>query len=145
MYIYDKLNILLEINNLPFFLCKCSTPGELLKYAAPKEPKKIPPFPNKLHSDLEPNLKKNADETRVDHANSEKISSSNVIASAAVRLFKLNQATYAYEAVENGAMLGCVILGSAASYQLLVYNAQVMNNEYEVFLVTLYKHDIFIS
>jgi hypothetical protein len=54
------------------------------------------------------------------------------MASAAVRLYKMNPTTRAYEAIENGSMLGCAILGTAVSYQILVYNAQV-----ELFLCTI--------
>lgn len=50
---------------------------------------------------------------------------SKVMASAAVRLYKINQSTRAYEPVENSAMLGCAILGTGLNFQILVYNAQV--------------------
>jgi hypothetical protein len=50
---------------------------------------------------------------------------SKVMASAAVRLFKINQSSRAYEPVDNGSMLGCAILGTGLNFQILVYNAQV--------------------
>ena len=49
---------------------------------------------------------------------------SKIMASAAIRLFKVNQAG-GYDAVENGGALGCVVMGTGVAYQLLVYNAQV--------------------
>lgn len=47
------------------------------------------------------------------------------MASAAVRLYKINQNTRAYEPVDNGSMLGCAVLGTGLTYQILVYNAVV--------------------
>lgn len=46
------------------------------------------------------------------------------IATASVRLFKLNSSTNAYDAVAGGSPLGCIIVGAAATYQILIYNAQ---------------------
>jgi len=47
------------------------------------------------------------------------------MASATVRLYRINPATNGYEAVEGGSPLGCVLVGSGKAFQVLVYNAQV--------------------
>lgn len=44
--------------------------------------------------------------------------------SAAVRLYKVNAATGAYDAIEGGSLLGCVLMGTHLTYQILVYNSQ---------------------
>lgn len=41
-----------------------------------------------------------------------------------MRLYKLNPSTGGYEAHAGGTPLGCVIVGSGVTYQLLIYNAQ---------------------
>ena len=48
-----------------------------------------------------------------------------VLASAAVRLFKVDYITNNYVAVANGDMLGCVLMGTVRAFQILVYNGQV--------------------
>ena len=48
-----------------------------------------------------------------------------VLASAAVRLFKVDYSTNKYVAVANGDMLGCVLMGTVRAFQILVYNGQV--------------------
>ena len=48
-----------------------------------------------------------------------------VLASAAVRLFKVDYSTNNYVAVANGDMLGCVLMGTVRAFQILVYNGQV--------------------
>jgi hypothetical protein len=48
-----------------------------------------------------------------------------VLASAAVRLYKLNSSTGGYEAHAGGTPLGCVLVGSGVVFQLLIYNGQV--------------------
>lgn len=52
-------------------------------------------------------------------------STSKVLASAAIRLYQLNPHTNAYDAVNGGNPLGCVIVGMNLSYQILVYDGQV--------------------
>lgn len=47
-----------------------------------------------------------------------------IMTSATVRLYKINQSTRAYEPVEGGMPLGCAILGMGLTYQILVYNGQ---------------------
>lgn len=47
-----------------------------------------------------------------------------VLASGAVRLYRINPATGGYEAHEGGQMLGCVIMGHTTTYQILIYNGQ---------------------
>jgi len=37
----------------------------------------------------------------------------------------MNPSTQAYDALDNGGMLGCVVMGAGVSYQLLIYNVQV--------------------
>mmetsp|Transcript_23282 Transcript_23282/g.31901 ORF Transcript_23282/g.31901 Transcript_23282/m.31901 type:complete len:249 (+) Transcript_23282:63-809(+) len=88
-----------------------------LKYSAPKEPKSkggtvIAPMTSlvKMPAKVVPIEKP--------------VGPPKVIASTAVRLFKVNPATNAYEAVDNGAALGCVVLGSGVVFHLLIYNAQ---------------------
>lgn len=46
------------------------------------------------------------------------------MASAAVRLFKVNPSTGGYDAVEGGGLLGCVMMGTGLTFQILVYNGQ---------------------
>jgi hypothetical protein len=46
------------------------------------------------------------------------------MASAVVRLYKVNPASGAYDALEGGGPLGCVAMGSGATFQILVYNGQ---------------------
>jgi hypothetical protein len=48
-----------------------------------------------------------------------------VLASAAVRLFKVDYSTNNYVAVANGDMLGCVLMGTVRAFHILVYNGQV--------------------
>jgi len=48
-----------------------------------------------------------------------------VLASAAVRLFKVDYITNNYVAVANGDMLGCVLMGKVRAFHILVYNGQV--------------------
>ena len=48
-----------------------------------------------------------------------------VLASAAVRLFKVDSTTNNYVAVANGDLLGCVLMGTVRAFQILVYNGQV--------------------
>jgi hypothetical protein len=50
---------------------------------------------------------------------------SKVLGSSPVRLYRVNPTTRAYEPVDNGSVLGCVVMGTGINYQLLVYNAQV--------------------
>ena len=49
------------------------------------------------------------------------------MASATVRLFKVNPSTNAYDAVDGGSQLGCVIMGSGSTFQILIYNGQVFS------------------
>ena len=49
-----------------------------------------------------------------------------MLASATVRLYKINPSTKAYEVQAQGGPLGCVIFGSGLQNQILVYNAQVI-------------------
>jgi hypothetical protein len=46
------------------------------------------------------------------------------LTNATVRLYKINPATNGYDPVEGGNPLGCVLMGMAATYQLLIYNGQ---------------------
>lgn len=46
------------------------------------------------------------------------------MAPAAVRLFKVNPSTGAYDAIEGGGVLGCVLMGTNLTFQILVYNSQ---------------------
>jgi hypothetical protein len=46
------------------------------------------------------------------------------MASAAVRLFKVNPSTGGYDAVDGGGLLGCVMMGTGLTFQILIYNAQ---------------------
>ncbi len=46
------------------------------------------------------------------------------MASAAVRMFKVNPSTGAYDAVDGGGLLGCVMMGTGLTFQILVYNGQ---------------------
>ena len=47
------------------------------------------------------------------------------MASATVRLFKVNPSTNAYDSVDGGNQLGCVIMGTGTTFQILIYNGQV--------------------
>jgi hypothetical protein len=53
------------------------------------------------------------------------IGPSKMLAAATVRLYKVNPTTRAYDAVENGGFLGCVLMGTGLTFQFLIYNAQV--------------------
>ena len=44
--------------------------------------------------------------------------------SAAVRLYKINPSTGGYDSIEGGNLLGCVLMGTGLTYQILIYNAQ---------------------
>lgn len=46
------------------------------------------------------------------------------MAPAAVRLYKVNPSTGAYDAIEGGGVLGCVLMGTNLTFQILVYNSQ---------------------
>jgi hypothetical protein len=46
------------------------------------------------------------------------------MASASIRLYKVNPSTGGYDAIENGGLLGCVMMGTGLTFQILVYNAQ---------------------
>ena len=46
------------------------------------------------------------------------------MASAAIRLFKVNPSTGAYDAMDGGGLLGCVLMGTGLTFQILVYNGQ---------------------
>lgn len=46
------------------------------------------------------------------------------MASAAVRLYKVNPSTGAYDALEGGGLLGCVMMGTGLTFQILIYNGQ---------------------
>ena len=50
-----------------------------------------------------------------------------MLANSPVHLYKLNPATRAYDAIEGGGLLGCVLMGSGLNFQLLIYNAQVIS------------------
>lgn len=49
---------------------------------------------------------------------------SKAMASATVRLYRMNPSTNAYEAIAGAAPLGCVAMGVGSMFQLLVYNSQ---------------------
>jgi hypothetical protein len=60
-----------------------------------------------------------------------------VLASAAVRLFKVDYSTNNYVAVANGDMLGCVLMGTVRAFQILVYNGQVKSTIIIIIIVLL--------
>ena len=102
-----------------------------MKYSAPKDPKRVAA---KKAADEEAQRKEEAlrKQQQQQQPKEEPIASaaktpgpSKVLASSAVRLYRVNPTTRAYEAVENGNALGCVVLGCGMNYQLLVYNAEV--------------------
>lgn len=47
-----------------------------------------------------------------------------MLASAAVRLYKLNPDTGGYDSHAGGVALGCVVLGGGDKYNILVYNSE---------------------
>lgn len=47
------------------------------------------------------------------------------MAAATVRLYRANPSTNAFEPVEGGTPLGCVVMGTGVTFQILVYNGQV--------------------
>jgi hypothetical protein len=47
-----------------------------------------------------------------------------ILASGTVRLYKVNASTAAYEPIEGGGLLGCVLMGTNLTFQILVYNSQ---------------------
>lgn len=53
-----------------------------------------------------------------------------MLGSASIRLYKLNPTTRAYDAVEGGGLLGCIIMGAGLTFQLLIYNAQKQPQAY---------------
>jgi hypothetical protein len=60
-----------------------------------------------------------------------------ILTNATVRLYKFNTATNAYDAVEGGGPLGCVLMGMTTTYQILIYNGQVSGSQYSSNTVTL--------
>jgi len=77
-----------------------------------------------------------------------------VLASAAVRLFKVDYITNNYVAVANGDMLGCVLMGTVRAFQILVYNGQVKSTIIIIIvlliiiiidIITIINHKLFLS
>jgi len=99
---------------------------DALKYSAPKEPKA-----SGQTKALDVNLTQNVNiitpkptSSVQSSTTSNQGSSNKIMASAAVRLYKVNPATGAFEPHEGGTMLGCVLMGIGLNFQILVYNGQ---------------------
>lgn len=105
---------------------------DALKYSAPKEPKKkktsstpVTTSTSSADDDLKFPTKPASSATPATAVKAGTPGPSKVLSSAAVRLYRVNAHTRAYEAMDNGNMLGCVIMGTGINYQILIYNAQV--------------------
>ena len=99
--------------------------NDALRYNAPKEPKakgrkNAEPAPVPVAAAPVP-VAAPAPATAADDSAGEL--PSKIMCSASVRLYKANPSG-AYENVEGGNMLGCVIMGSGTAYQILIYNGQ---------------------
>ncbi len=110
---------------------------DALKYSAPKDPKKAkkqvsvaaPEDDFKMPSRPAPTATAPAAASPAPVAptagSAKTPGASKILASSPVRLYRVNPSTRAYEPVDNGSVLGCVVMGTGINYQLLVYNAQV--------------------
>ena len=105
---------------------------DALKYSAPKEPKKKKT--SSMTSESTASAEK--DEFKLPSkggsakpgaaaAAAKTPGPSKILSPASVRLYRVNPHTRAYEAMDNGNPLGCVIMGTGIQYQILIYNAQV--------------------
>eukprot|EP01038_Epipyxis_sp_PR26KG_P012106 gene12106-16203_t len=99
--------------------------NDALKYSAPKEPKAKSNKPSVSEAKTQqvtaaPTAPVGASKI----VTPKTIGPSKIMHSAAVRLYKINSTTSAYEAVENGSPLGCVVMGMGDTFQILIYNGQ---------------------
>lgn len=105
---------------------------DALKYSAPKEPKGSKALDTNLTQNVniitpKPTVTTSSSSSGAAAPVSSTSSSQNqsqIVSSAAVRLYKVNPATGSFEPHEGGAMLGCVLMGLGLNFQILVYNGQ---------------------
>ncbi len=110
--------------------------SDSLKYSAPKEPRKnssssssssssaAPSSPAPAASAPTPVAATSSTTTTTTAAAAVAPTQSKVLASATVRLYKMNASTRQFEAHENGSPLGCILMGMGLTYQLFIYNGQ---------------------